>query len=75
MTSRIFFSLESMGIIHYLYQYSLQQFMTTMNAVLTTNPHVKTISKNKEQERLRVITEQLFVQMNSTICQGLLQEH
>ena len=46
-----------------------------MNSVLMINPHVKAIPKTKERERLKVITEQLFVQMNQNICQGLLQEH
>ena len=34
MTTRIFFSLESMGMIHYLYQYSLQHFMEAVFDVL-----------------------------------------
>jgi dynein heavy chain 1 len=34
MTTRIFFSMESMGAIHYLYQYSLQHFMEAVFDVL-----------------------------------------
>ena len=46
MTSGIFFSLESMSSIHYLYQFSLQHFMVIMHSVLNENAKVKAIPKN-----------------------------
>lgn len=52
MTTRIFFTMESMGIIHYLYQYSLQHFMSQVNYVLKTNKEVAAISKDEPQKRL-----------------------
>ena len=41
MTTRIFFTLESLGAIHYLYQYSLQHFMEAVFEVLNVNENVK----------------------------------
>lgn len=41
MTTRIFFTLESLGTIHYLYQYSLQHFMEAVFEVLNVNENVK----------------------------------
>jgi dynein heavy chain 1 len=35
MSSRIFFTLQSLGGIHYLYQYSLQQYMDVLMGVLS----------------------------------------
>ena len=52
MTTRIFFTLDSMGIIHYLYQYSLQHFMDVVFSVLNDNEEVKKIPKTEPQRRL-----------------------
>lgn len=46
MTTKIFFTLESMGIINYLYQYSLQHFMDVVFNVLKLNEEVKAIPKS-----------------------------
>jgi len=46
MTTRIFFTLDSMGIINYLYQYSLQHFMDVVFDVLNENADVKAIPKS-----------------------------
>ena len=52
MTTRIFFSLESLGIIHYLYQYSLQHFMDAVFEVLNRNEEVNKVPKDNPQMRL-----------------------
>ena len=75
MTTRIFFTLESMSIIHYLYQYSLQHFMDVVFDVLNENEEVKKIPKTEPQRRLQVIIKQLFLRVNSTIGYGLLDQH
>jgi hypothetical protein len=36
MSSKIFFTLQSMGNIHFLYQSSLAQFMDLLDSVLTS---------------------------------------
>jgi hypothetical protein len=35
MSSRIFFTLQALGGVHYLYQYSLQQYMDVLMGVLS----------------------------------------
>ena len=45
MTTRIFFTLQSMSEIHYLYQYSLKHFEDIVNTVLNDNEEVKAIPK------------------------------
>lgn len=75
MTTRVFFTLDSLSQIHYLYQFSLQHFMDIVYAVLKTNSTIQAIPLTDPQKRLRVITQQLFLQFNQTVCQGLLLEH
>jgi len=55
MTTRIFFSLESLGTIHYLYQYSLQHFMDAVFEVLHRNELVNEVPRTDPQRRLLVI--------------------
>jgi len=52
MISKIFFSLESTSQISFLYQYSLQQFMEYVFAVLRSNEDLAKIPKNQPQIRL-----------------------
>ena len=75
MTTKIFFTLESMGIINYLYQYSLQHFMDVVFNVLKLNEEVKAIPKSDPQRRLSMIVKQLFLKINTEIGHGLLDEH
>lgn len=75
MTTRVFFTLDSLSQVHYLYQYSLAHFMDIVFSVLETNPELQAIQKTEPQKRLKVITQQLFLQFNQTINQGLLLQH
>ena len=47
MTTRIFFSLESLSNVHYLYQYSLQFFMDCVFYVLLHNEELKLVPKSQ----------------------------
>ena len=75
MTSRIFFTLDSMSQISFLYQYSLQHFMEYLFAVLHTNEQLLKIPKTNPEARLQVITKELFQYVYLKISQGLLLEH
>jgi len=55
MTTRVFFTLDSLSQVHYLYQYSLTHFMDIVYAVLKTNAVLQAIPTNDPQRRLRVI--------------------
>lgn len=75
MTSRIFFTLDSMSGINFLYQYSLQHFMEYIFAVLHSNEELNKIPKTNPDARLRMITRELFSYVYMKISQGLLLEH
>jgi dynein heavy chain 1 len=45
ITSRIYFSLESLSEIHFLYQYSLQYFMEILFSVIVNNKELEKIPK------------------------------
>ena len=75
MTTRIFFTMQSLGTISYLYQYSLQQFTDLVHEVLNAPGDVSAIPKTDPQRRLQAITRQLFVRTNNMIGHGLREEH
>ena len=76
MSSRIFFTLESLSSVHFLYQYSLQFFMDILNNVLHKNTRLNELSKeNHSENRLRVITEDIFEYIYRTISVSMLNEH
>jgi dynein heavy chain 1, cytosolic len=52
MTSRIFFTLEAMSQIRFLYQYSLQHFMEFVFAVLHSNEALAKVPKSNPEARL-----------------------
>lgn len=74
-TARIFFCLESMSAIHFLYQYSLQAFMEIIYYVLNKNPIVTEIPKSESDKRRVVISEELFVTIYHRFGLGLLNQH
>jgi dynein heavy chain 1 len=45
-SSKIFFALESMSTLHYLYEYSLNFFMDTVLKLLDNDEKLSKISKN-----------------------------
>ena len=71
MTSRIFFTLDSMSGISFLYQYSLQHFMEYIFTVLRSNEELSKLPKNNPEARLRVITKELFAYLYLKVSQGL----
>ena len=74
-TSRIFFAMESLSSIYFLYQYSLYAFMETVFAVLRKNPIVAEIPKTNYEKRLNAIFEELFITVYHKFGQGLLNKH
>lgn len=49
MASRIYFSMESMSTIHFLYQYSLQYFMEILYSVIDKSDKLKTIPMSQHE--------------------------
>ena len=71
--SAIFFTLEQLHMIHFLYEYSLQFFLDIFNAVLSSNPHLE--GKKDYTERLAIITRDLFQMTYDRVAPGMLHEH
>ena len=56
--SGIFFAMETLSQIHYLYQYSLQIFLDMFESVVKSNPNLNNVTGTTE--RLKIITNDLF---------------
>ncbi|KFM80266.1 Dynein heavy chain, cytoplasmic, partial [Stegodyphus mimosarum] len=70
--SSIYFTLEGMHQVHFLYQYALQFFLDMYNDVLTNNPHLTGLLDNNA--RLSVITSDLFQTVYNRVTRGVLHE-
>ncbi|CAF1543103.1 unnamed protein product, partial [Didymodactylos carnosus] len=70
--SSIYFTMESLNQIHFLYQYSLQFFLEMFNATFTENVHLT--NKTDYNERLQIITFDLFQMIYTRIALGMLHE-
>ena len=70
--SAIFFTLQQMKLVCFLYKYSLQFFMDIFEVVLTQNDHLK--GKKDYGERLSIITRDLFQAVFDRVSPGMLQQ-
>lgn len=70
--SSIYFTMESLNQVHFLYQYSLQFFFEMFNAIFTNNTHL--VNKTDPLERLQIITNDLFQMIYTRIALGMLHE-
>ncbi|XP_047193613.1 cytoplasmic dynein 1 heavy chain 1 isoform X1 [Scophthalmus maximus] len=72
--SSIYFTMESLNQMHFLYQYSLHFFLDTFHTVLYENPNLKGISDHSQ--RLAVVTKDLFQVAFNRVARGMLhQDH
>lgn len=70
--SRIYFAMEALSSIHFLYQFSLQFFMDTLFQILD-DEDLKQISKEDYTKRLELIHENIFNHMFNSVSVGLLE--
>ncbi|KAL1512644.1 hypothetical protein ABEB36_002203 [Hypothenemus hampei] len=68
--SNTYFTMDSLNQVHFLYQYSLQFFLDMFNSVLLSNPKLDEISDY--QQRLNIITTDLFQAVYERIARGML---
>uniref|UniRef100_A0AAQ4PH56 Cytoplasmic dynein 1 heavy chain 1 n=1 Tax=Gasterosteus aculeatus aculeatus TaxID=481459 RepID=A0AAQ4PH56_GASAC len=68
--SSIYFTMESLNQMHFLYQYSLHFFLDTYHTVLYENPNLKGITDHTQ--RLDVITKDLFQVVFNRTARGML---
>jgi dynein heavy chain 1 len=70
--SSIYFTLEALNQVHFLYQYSLQFFLDIFNSVFSSNPH---LSQTKDYSaRLSIITSDLFQMSYNRVSRGMLHQ-
>eukprot|EP01015_Nassula_variabilis_P036963 TRINITY_DN967_c0_g2_i6.p1 TRINITY_DN967_c0_g2~~TRINITY_DN967_c0_g2_i6.p1 ORF type:complete len:1103 (-),score=250.87 TRINITY_DN967_c0_g2_i6:90-3398(-) len=71
-SSRMFFAMQSLSNVHYLYQFSLSFFMDTLFNLITKDENLKKIDKSEPQKRLAFIYDELFIQTYHRIANSLL---
>ncbi|TGZ69850.1 hypothetical protein CRM22_003509 [Opisthorchis felineus] len=68
--SAIYFTLEAMNQVHFLYQYSLQFLLDVFTCVLTQNARLKDVRESVQ--RLKIITQDLFQVTYNRVARGML---
>ncbi|XP_078314970.1 cytoplasmic dynein 1 heavy chain 1-like isoform X1 [Crassostrea virginica] len=69
--SSIYFSMEALQQVHFLYQYSLQLFLEIFHSVLQSN---KLNGVKEYAARLSIITNELFQETYNRVGRGMLYE-
>lgn len=70
--SSIYFTLEGLNQVHFLYQYSLQFFLDIYSDVLTKNPNLGGVTE--PNVRLSQITRDLFETVFKRVTRGMIHE-
>ncbi|XP_019877694.2 dynein heavy chain, cytoplasmic isoform X2 [Aethina tumida] len=68
--SNTYFTMDSLNQVHFLYQYSLKMFLDMFSTVLLNNPQLNGVSDY--QQRLNIITKDLFSVVYERIARGML---
>ncbi|XP_074602445.1 dynein heavy chain, cytoplasmic isoform X2 [Brevipalpus obovatus] len=70
--SSIYFTLEGLNQVHFLYQYSLQFFLDIYSDVLLRNAHLDGV--NDPNVRLSIVTKDLFENVYRRVTRGMLHD-
>ncbi|KAJ8394229.1 hypothetical protein AAFF_G00048120 [Aldrovandia affinis] len=68
--SSIYFTMEALNQMHFLYQYSLHFFLDIYHTVLYENPNLRNVSDHNQ--RLTLITKDLFQIAFNRVARGML---
>ncbi len=68
--SNIYFTLDSLSQVHFLYQYSLHFFLDIFHSVLYNNTRLKEVSDYGQ--RLSIVTSDLFQVVYCRVARGML---
>lgn len=68
--SNIYFTMDSLNQIHFLYQYSLKFFLDIFSSVLYSNPKLQ--EKSDHSQRLEIVTKDLFGVCYERVARGML---
>ncbi|KAI3378322.1 hypothetical protein SNEBB_011029, partial [Seison nebaliae] len=69
-SAAIYFTMEAMSQIHYLYHYALQFFLSIFNEVISNNKNLEGITNSKD--RLNIIRVDLFRYIYCRVSRGML---
>ena len=72
--SSIYFTMEQLGQMHTLYQYSLSYFMEMFNTVLSASNNEHLAGVKDPQARLGIITRDLFYMVYARVGRGMLHD-
>ena len=75
MASKVFFSLDSLGTVHFLYQYSLQQFMDVLFGVIKKSERLQQVPKTNHEARRNCLISEFFDKTCEYASRGLQGEH
>lgn len=70
--SKMYFLLEAMGALHYLYQFSLNYFLEIFVTTLKGNPNLEGVEEN--EKRLGIMINDMFAKLYRSVVRGLLQQ-
>ena len=70
--SKIFFAMEQLSSVHFLYQFSLRFFLDLFNDILHKNINLENI--NDQQKRLEILIKDLFIVVFRRVSRTLLNE-
>eukprot|EP00040_Diaphanoeca_grandis_P036231 m.230237 g.230237 ORF g.230237 m.230237 type:complete len:4579 (-) comp33576_c0_seq1:2736-16472(-) len=71
--SAIFFTLQQLSLVHFLYQYTLGFFLDIFQKVLSNNDNLNG-TEGKYDERLEIITRDLFTAVYGRVAPGMLDD-
>lgn len=71
--SHLYFTLENLGEVSILYQFSLNFFLEIVDGLLFGNADMTGVTG--EKVRLAKLTREMFYSTYNRVCRGLLQEH
>lgn len=71
-STRIYFALEQLEGIHFLYRFSLNFFLDIFHGILHNNPHL--VDKKDHKERLGILIQDLFQTVFRRVARGLLYD-
>jgi hypothetical protein len=75
MASKIFFALDSLAVVHFLYRFSLQQFMDVLYGVIQKSEKLRQVPKSEHEARRNCLLTEFFNSSYSYASRGLLQQH
>ncbi|RMX44013.1 hypothetical protein pdam_00012965 [Pocillopora damicornis] len=70
--SSIYFTMEGLNLVHFLYQFSLQFFLDIFQCVLYENPKLQ--GMKDPQQRLKVLSSDLFQVVYNRVARGMMHD-